>query len=67
MPDLIIVSSEGDDVGTCQLLSMLTADRRSSRIPVLTGPTLCAQHDLDDALDEPDQEASVLSLAAPMN
>jgi len=46
---------------------MLTADRRSSRIPVLTGPTLCAQHDLDDALDAPDQEASVLSLAAPMN
>jgi len=30
VPDLIIVSSEGDDVATCQLLSMLTADRRSS-------------------------------------
>jgi PleD family two-component response regulator len=66
-PDVIIVSSEGDDVVTCQLLSMLRADRRASRIPVLTCPTSCAQHDLDDGLDVPDQETSVLSLAASLN
>jgi hypothetical protein len=67
VPDLIIVSSEGDDEATCQLLSMLSADRRSSRIPVLTCPTISAQHDLDDGLDVLDQEASVQSLAARMN
>jgi PleD family two-component response regulator len=67
LPDLIIVPFEGDDVATCQLLSMLSADRRSSRIPVLTCPTFSAEHDLYDAFDVQDQEASAQSLAAPMN
>jgi len=67
VPDLVIISSEVDDVATCQLLSMLSADRRSSRIPVLTCPTLREQRDRDDDLAELDQDTSTHSLAAPMN
>ena len=67
VPDVIIISSEVDDVATCQLLSMLTADRRSSGIPVLTCPTLREQQDLDYDLAELDQDTSTQSLAAPMN
>jgi len=67
VPDLVIISAEVDDVATCQLLSMLRADRRSSGIPVLTYPTFREQHDLDDDLAGLDQETSTQSLAAPMN
>jgi PleD family two-component response regulator len=67
VPDLVIISSEVDDVATCQLLSMLKADRRSSRIPVLTCPTFRHQHDLDYDLAELDQDPPTQSLAAPMN
>jgi hypothetical protein len=67
MPDLIIISSEVDDVATCQLLSMLTVDRRSSGIPVLTRPTFREQDDPGYDLAGPDQETSTPSLAAPMN
>ena len=67
VPDLIIISSEVDDVATCQLLSMLMADHRSSGIPVLTCPTLLEQHDLDYDLAELDQDTYTQSVAAPMN
>ncbi len=67
VPDLIIISSEVDDVATCQLLSMLMADRRASRIPVLTGQTFREQHDLDYDLAELDQDTSTQSVAIPMN
>jgi PleD family two-component response regulator len=67
VPDLVIVSSEVDDVATCQLLSMLRADRRSSGIPVLTCPTFREQHDLDCGLAEMDQDTCTRSLAAPRN
>ena len=66
-PDLVIISSEVDDVATCQLLSMLRADRRSAGIPVLTCPTFREQHDLDYDLAELDQDTSTQPLAAPMN
>jgi DNA-binding response OmpR family regulator len=66
-PDVVIISSEVDDVATCQLLSMLRADRRSSGIPVLTRPTSREQHDLDYDLAELDQDTSTQSLAASMN
>jgi hypothetical protein len=66
VPDVVIISSEVDDAATCQLLSMLSVDRRSSSIPVLTCPTLREQYDLDD-LAELDQDASTPSLAASMN
>ena len=36
MPDLIIVFMEMDDAASCRLLSMLTLDRATSSIPVLT-------------------------------
>jgi len=67
VPDLVIISSEVDDVATCQLLSMLRADRRSAGIPVLTCPTFREQHDLDYDLAELDQDTSAQPLAAPMN
>ena len=35
-PDLIIVCLSGDDTEGCQVLSMLTLDSETSRIPVLT-------------------------------
>src|SRR5713226_6884491 len=67
VPDLVIISSEIDAVATCQLLSMLRADRRSSGIPVLTCPTFCEQDDPDDDFAEPDQDTSTRSLAVAMN
>jgi len=67
VPDLIIISAEVDDVATCQLLSMLMADRRASRIPVLTGQTFREQHDLDYDLAELDQDTFRQSVAIPMN
>jgi DNA-binding response OmpR family regulator len=67
VPDLVIISSEVDDVATCQLLSMLRADRRSSGIPVLTCPTFREQHDLDYDLAELDHDTSTRSLPARMN
>jgi CheY-like chemotaxis protein len=36
VPDLVIVCIGGDDVDGCRLLSMLTLDRDTARIPVLT-------------------------------
>jgi DNA-binding response OmpR family regulator len=35
-PDLVIVCMAGDDTQGCLLLSMLTLDRETSRIPVVT-------------------------------
>ena len=67
VPDLVIISSEVDDVATCQLLSKLRADRRSSGIPVLACPTFREQHDLDYDLGELDQDTSTQSFAARMN
>ena len=67
VPDLVVISSEVDDFATCQLLSMLRADRRWSAIPVLICPTFREQHDLDDDLAELDQDTSTQLLAAPMN
>ena len=67
VPDLVVISSEVDDVAACQLLSMLRLDRRSSGIPVLTRTTLREQHDADDDLAELDQDTSPQSLATHMN
>ena len=35
-PDLVVVCMASDDVEGCQLLSMLTLDRETARIPVVT-------------------------------
>src|ERR1700681_3631789 len=66
-PDLVIISSEIDDVATCQLLSMLRVDRRSSGIPVLTCATCSDQPDPDDDFSELDRYTSTQSLAVTMN
>ena len=67
VPDLIIISSEVDDVATCQLLSMMTADRRSSGVLVLTRQGLHEPYDLDDDVAELDRQTPTPPLAAPMN
>ena len=67
VPDLVIISSEIDDVATCQLLSMLRVDRRSSGIPVLTCATFGEQSELDDDFSEVDRDRSTPSLPVPMN
>jgi hypothetical protein len=67
VPDLVIISSEVDDLATCQLLSMLAVDRRSSGIPVLTCATFSEQSDLDDDWTGLDLDRSTRSLAVPMN
>jgi len=67
VPDEVIISSEVDAVATCQLLSMLRADRRSSDIPVLTCAPSREQHPPDYDLADLDQDTSTQSLAAPMN
>ena len=67
VPELVIISSEIDDVATCQLLSMLRVDRRSSGIPVLTCATFSEQRDLDDDFSELDRDRSPQSLAVTMN
>jgi hypothetical protein len=67
VPDLVIISSEVDDVATCQLLSMLRADRRSTGIPVLTCPTFREQIDPDYDLAELDPDTSTRPLAASIN
>jgi len=67
VPNLVIISSEVDDVETCQLLSMLRADRGSLGIPVLTSPIFRDPHEFDDDLAELDEATSTQSLAAPMN
>jgi DNA-binding NarL/FixJ family response regulator len=67
VPDLVIISSEIDDVATCQLLSMLRVDRRSSAIPVLTCATFRERCNVDDDFGELDQDTSTQPLAIPMN
>ena len=68
VPDLVIISSEVDDVATCQLLSMLRVDCRSSGIPVLTCQTFRERHEPNYDLAEVDQDtSSTQSLATPMN
>jgi hypothetical protein len=63
----VIISSEADDVGTCQLLSMLRVDRRSSDSPLMTYPTFREQDDPEYDRAELDHDMSTQSLAAPMN
>jgi len=67
VPDRVIISCDVDDVATCQLLSMMRADRCSSGVPVLTCPTLREPHDFDDDLADLDHETSTPSLTASMN
>ena len=49
-PDLVIVCMASDDTAGCLLLSMLTLDRETSRIPVVTHMIPTA----DDHADWPD-------------
>jgi DNA-binding NarL/FixJ family response regulator len=66
-PDLVIVSSEIDDVAACQLLSMLQIDGDVSRIPVVTCATRHEESELDDDIVELDRDSPSRTLAIPMN
>jgi CheY-like chemotaxis protein len=49
-PDLVVVCLSSDDAEGCQVLSMLTLDRATSRIPVVTymaRPSQGVDHDVD--------------------
>jgi PleD family two-component response regulator len=67
VPDRVIISSDVDDVATCQLLSMMRADGCASGILVLTCHTRREPFDLDDDLADLDEGTSTPSLAASMN
>ena len=67
VPDLVIISSEVDDVAACELLSMLRVDCRTQGIPVLVGPTFPGQDDPDDDPADLDWDSSAETLAAPAN
>ena len=62
-PDLVILCMASDDSAGCQLLSMLTLDRETSRIPVVT-------HVTEDALsnwDNPGSDAVMPVTASALN
>ena len=66
-PDRVIVSSDVDDVSTCQLLSMMRADGSSLGVLVVTCHTRREPHDLDDDVTDLDQSPCTPSLLASMN
>jgi CheY-like chemotaxis protein len=50
-PDLVVVCLSSDDAEGCRVLSMLTLDNATSRIPVVTymaGPSEGLEHDIDE-------------------
>jgi hypothetical protein len=54
-PDLVIVCLTGEDERGCQLLSMLTVDSDTARIPVLThvtAPSFAADNPWSDGPDD---------------
>ena len=66
-PDRVIVSSDVDDVATCRLLSMMRADRCSSRAIVVTRQTMREPFDLADDVADLDQDTPAPPFVAPMN
>jgi DNA-binding NtrC family response regulator len=67
VPDRVIISSDVDDVATCQLLSMMRADRCSSGVLLLACPAWHAPYDLHDEVADLDQDPPTSSFVAPMN
>jgi hypothetical protein len=67
VPDRVIVSSDVDDVATCRLLSMMTADGCSSRAFVVTCHTRREPYDFHDDVADLDQDPPTPSFVAPMN
>jgi DNA-binding response OmpR family regulator len=67
-PDLVIVYLEIDDAAACQLLSMLTIDSETSRIPVVTWTARYDKGGLEDIIAAAIRDDSLSQVAAlPMN
>ena len=67
-PDLVIVYLEVDDAAACQLLSMLTIDSETSRIPVVTWAARYDKGGLEDIIAAAIRDDSLSQAAAlPMN
>jgi PleD family two-component response regulator len=67
IPDLVIVSLEIDDVGACQLLSMLKIDSDTSAIPVVTWATRNEESELEDIIADVNGDSSSQTIAVQMN
>jgi len=67
MPDLVIVFLEIDDVGACQLLSMLQVDAATSRIPVVTLLARQNEGQTVDTVAEVKQRSSRQGVVVEMN
>jgi hypothetical protein len=65
-PDMVVIFTLIDDPGACQLLSMLTVDRDTKGIPILTCATKHADP-FDALLAEIDGHVSCAVSACPMN
>jgi hypothetical protein len=66
-PDLVIVYLEIDDPAVCQLLSLLTIDSDTARIPVLTWAARYDKGGRDDIIAEANRDFSRPAAAVPMN
>ena len=61
-PDLVVVCVSGDDLDACQVLSMLTLDRETAAIPVLTHMS----DSTDASVCEPTSGEGLLDHLAPV-
>ena len=62
-PDLVILCMASDDSAGCQLLSMLTLDRETSRIPVVTH-VIPSDDDGTNWPDQAEEEDDVMPMTA---
>lgn len=66
-PDVVVVLLGDDDAPACQLLSMLSMDRETSDIPVVTWMTRHEETEFEDLLAQLNQDWSSPRAAIQMN
>ena len=66
-PDVVVVLLGDDDAPACQLLSMLSMDRDTSDIPVVTWMTRHEETEFEDLLAQLNQDWSSPRVAIQMN
>lgn len=67
IPDVVVVLLGDDDAPACQLLSMLSMDRDTSDIPVVTWMTKHEETEFEDLLAQLNQDWSSPRVAIQMN
>ena len=67
IPDVVVVLLGDDDAPACQLLSMLSMDRDTSDIPVVTWMTKHEETGFEDLLAQLNQDWSSPRVAIQMN